>query len=67
MDDKSSGQLNLRFDPAFVEKLERDADRFGFKGKNVVAQDIIQNYYPNWLAMQRKLKAVKSEELKKVA
>ena len=62
-----NGQLNLRFDPGFIEKLERDADRFGFRGKNVVAQDIIQTFYPNWITMQKRLKAVKSEELRKAA
>lgn len=63
----SNGQLNLRFDPDFTQQLQRDAERFGFRGKNVVAQDIIQTFYPNWLALQKRVKAVKSEELKKAA
>ena len=67
MADTNNGQLNLRLKPNFIEKLGRDADRFGFKGKNSVAQDILQTFYPNWLAMQRRLKVVKTQELEKAA
>lgn len=62
----SGDQLNLRLEPGFVDKLEADAKRFGLKGKNSAATEIIETYYEHWRAMQEEMLRVRQTHLEKL-
>ena len=49
-----------------VEQLERDAKRFGLKGKNSAATEILETYYEHWRAMQEELLSVRQAHLEKL-
>ena len=61
----SAEQLNLRMDSEFVEQLETDAKKYGLRGKNSAAADILETYYPIWKEMQEEMHVVRRAHLER--
>lgn len=55
-------QLNLRLRVDIVERLTDLADQYDFRGKNTVAQDIIEKYIEDWIELQETILNVRQQQ-----
>lgn len=55
-------QLNLRLRVDIVERLTELADHYNFRGKNSVAQDIIEQYLEDWIELQETVLQVRQQQ-----
>lgn len=60
-------QLNLRLHSDTVEKLDTAASEFKLRGRNSVAQDIIETYFEAWVELQEMKQNAVAQQRKRTA